>query len=148
MRYAKYTQKWTNCLPYLCWVFLPQRCIRTWVLPFSMKSNRSIFIHEVGKRGGPWTSLLLHLGSITRALEIHIEMQKWVVIILGHHSIPRSQIVMSLWPLLIFSATEKASPMASRLCGESAAQGHAPSLARLLSRVLADGDYRSLPAFE
>lgn len=39
---------------------------------------------------------LTAFGSITWALEIHTEMEKRVVIILGHHGVPRSQIVTSL----------------------------------------------------
>lgn len=35
--------------------FLAPECVRTWVLPFNMKSDTSIFIHEAGKGEGPAT---------------------------------------------------------------------------------------------
>ena len=65
MRYAKHTKKWTNSLSYLCWVFLPQRFVRTWVLPFNMKSDTSIFIPSLPHDGVLFSSVSLDRRALT-----------------------------------------------------------------------------------
>lgn len=105
-RCAKYPKKWTNFLQYLLG-FLAQRYVGTWVFSINLasvlqipelevpvhelpKSDTSTFLQEEDKEGGPKLTPTA-VKPFTCSLDIHTKDEKWVLIILGYHSIPRSQ---------------------------------------------------------